>query len=244
MLKTEFRVWCKDRNEWEKDYFVLNSSGRQLHHCGNGFIPVNDENHPISFYTGFKDMNGTKIYGGDILHIIENGNFGGEYYGEVKFLDKWNIYGIIAPEVREISRPKASKCIQSIFNLGFISRHHGNCIALYEIMYGDIPTRDYSKIIVIGNIFQNPEIMLREKELYTQRTMHMFEILKKLHIVQEVSNAYREEKLGRGYSTACRLNPYNPISYLYVPFHFIFAILLLGVLGFIKEKHKNPFKWN
>lgn len=70
-------------------------------------------------------------------------------------------------------------------------------------------------------------------------------ILKKLYIIQEISNKSRTEKIGLGYSTAIRLNPYNPLSYLTLILIFIVGIIMFGFVGFWKEiELKNPFKWN
>lgn len=70
-------------------------------------------------------------------------------------------------------------------------------------------------------------------------------ILRGLFIVQERSNIGRNPKLGKGYSTAYRFNPYNPLSYITVVIALIIGITLYGILGFWKEMDKqNPFKWN
>ena len=73
----------------------------------------------------------------------------------------------------------------------------------------------------------------------------MRKVLKFLKVVQTVSNEGRAEKLGRGFSEAHRINPYNPISYIVIPFAFIIGIILFGVVGVWNEIDKgNPFKWN
>jgi len=41
-------------------------------------------------------------------------------------------------------------------------------------------------------------------------------LLKFLYILQEVSNKGRKTLLGRGYTTAIRYNPYNPLSYIVI----------------------------
>lgn len=69
-----------------------------------------------------------------------------------------------------------------------------------------------------------------------------------LQIVQEVSNDRRYKmglpRLGKGYSKAHRLNPYNPLSYLFLIIIIPITILLLGVLGTLEELNGvNPFKW-
>lgn len=71
------------------------------------------------------------------------------------------------------------------------------------------------------------------------------ELLKTLFVIQEVSNKDRAKKLGRGYSTAVRLNPFNPLSYIAFISAILIGMLLFGIYGFWKEvDHMNPFKWN
>lgn len=70
-------------------------------------------------------------------------------------------------------------------------------------------------------------------------------LLKYLLIIQEVSNKNRTPKLGRGYQTAIRLNPYNPLSYITLFLIIVVGILMFGFVGFWKETDTiNPFKWN
>ena len=73
----------------------------------------------------------------------------------------------------------------------------------------------------------------------------MKKFLKAIRVIQEVSNKGREPKLGRGYSTARRLNPYNPLSYLTIVIIFIVGVIAYGVVGFWEEVDgSNPFKWD
>jgi hypothetical protein len=73
----------------------------------------------------------------------------------------------------------------------------------------------------------------------------MRKVLKYLLVLQEVSNKDREPKLGRGFFTARRLNPYNPLSYVTIVIVFVVGILMFGFVGIWKETDlQNPFKWN
>jgi hypothetical protein len=73
----------------------------------------------------------------------------------------------------------------------------------------------------------------------------MRKFLKAIWVIQEVSNKGRNPKLGRGFSTAKRLNPYNPLSYLTIIILFIVGHILFGVVGVWKQfDTQNPFKWN
>ena len=73
----------------------------------------------------------------------------------------------------------------------------------------------------------------------------MNKILKRLLILQEVSNHNRKPKLGRGFMNARRLNPYNPLSYITVVVSVIAGILMFGFVGITRELDlRNPFKWD
>jgi len=70
----------------------------------------------------------------------------------------------------------------------------------------------------------------------------MRKFLKFIYVLQEVPN--KDRKLGRGFLTAIRLNPYNPLSYLTIVISFVIGILMFGFVGFWKEVDlRNPFKW-
>jgi hypothetical protein len=70
-------------------------------------------------------------------------------------------------------------------------------------------------------------------------------ILKSLWILQEVDQENKEKKLGRGFMTARRLNPFNPLSYIALIIIFIVALLMFGFVGMWEEMDlRNPFKWD
>lgn len=71
----------------------------------------------------------------------------------------------------------------------------------------------------------------------------MKEFLKYIFVLQEVSNKNKTPKLGRGFSKALRINPYNPLSYITIILYLIAGIIMFGVVGFWEE-FKNPFKWD
>lgn len=69
-------------------------------------------------------------------------------------------------------------------------------------------------------------------------------LLKKLMILEVVSNKGRNPKLGKGFTEAYRFNPYNPLSYLTITIVLIVGVIMFGVVGIWKEVDvKNPFKW-
>jgi len=61
----KFRVWCKDRNEWEKDECLLRGDGTLFHRVGNNFVQLLPNNHIIEWFTGLLDKNGVEIFEGD-----------------------------------------------------------------------------------------------------------------------------------------------------------------------------------
>lgn len=69
-----------------------------------------------------------------------------------------------------------------------------------------------------------------------------------LKILQEVSNTQRDKeglpRLGKGYNNAMRLNPYNPISYIFYIFLVIGQTTCLFFETLYETLSYNPFKWD
>ncbi len=71
----------------------------------------------------------------------------------------------------------------------------------------------------------------------------MKKFLKYIYVLQIVPN--KDRKLGKGYSQAIRLNPYNPLSYITIIVSIIIGVLMFGFVGFWNEVDlRNPLKWN
>lgn len=73
----------------------------------------------------------------------------------------------------------------------------------------------------------------------------MKKFLQKIFVLQVVSNKGKNPKLGRGFTKAYRLNPWNPLSYITFILFWIIGILMFGFVGVWKKvETRNPFKWN
>ena len=68
-----YRLWCKDKNEWEKDSWVILPNGNLMWvEYGNLVGGVYMKNHILVRSTEFKDIDGKEIYEGDIIRYWDN----------------------------------------------------------------------------------------------------------------------------------------------------------------------------
>jgi hypothetical protein len=74
--------------------------------------------------------------------------------------------------------------------------------------------------------------------------MTVYKALKFIGVIEEVSNEGKSPKLGHGYFKAHRLNPCNPLTYVWLLFSVVVVLVLFGVMGLKDLTEENPFKWS
>ena len=68
MSRMKYRVWCKNKQKYEKNPCFLTTDGKlyQYGHCG-GMLRLKDDTHIVEECTDIPDKNGKIIYVGDIV---------------------------------------------------------------------------------------------------------------------------------------------------------------------------------
>jgi uncharacterized phage protein (TIGR01671 family) len=123
----QFKVWCHDKKEWEKDECVMSQNGNIYHLRNDRVLRIRTDMHKAVFYTGLHDRNGKCIYEGDILKCYTKSN---PSLSQDTFVVRFSI---------------------DAYKNGFVA-----CTLPHELSYIELW---YDEIEVIGNIFENPELL-------------------------------------------------------------------------------------
>ena len=94
-MKNKFRVWCKNKNDWEKNPCVMSQDGNIFQYQHGRLIPCLGDTHIAVFFTGFRDNKrtiefprGEELYVGDTVRVwfpgIENHM---DVFEEIKMID-------------------------------------------------------------------------------------------------------------------------------------------------------------
>ena len=125
-------LWCKNKNEWEKDSWVILPNGNiAWTKYGNIVGCANPKNHTLVRSIGLKDKNGKEIYEGDIVEFILSKK---KHIGEIHYKELEGFY----------------------LKFTYIYDNH-------EYDFSIINLNDpHRNVKVIGNVYENPELLERE----------------------------------------------------------------------------------
>lgn len=131
----KFRCWCVNKNQWETGKVYLDNEGRIY----DDFHRVKEETHIINFWTGLKDKTGKLIYEGDIL----------KFYAQ----------SIIDAMAREPLKERIGVAVWNEEELKFdVSVDNGK-----NVVPNLCKKTDDNNFEIIGNIYENPELLEEKK---------------------------------------------------------------------------------
>lgn len=144
MPENRFRVWCKNRNEWENDYTFLNDAGSLFHQNESGYtLSLNEKTHIIDRCIGRKDKAGKTVYESSIF------KFDGEIY-RIEYVEDFLTWAIFTERdwvLFQGGNNHFKYCYSDEYSTYF----------LHEL--------DSYEFEIIGTKFENPELLTTDQGL-------------------------------------------------------------------------------
>ena len=141
MREIKFRAWDKAHKFMAYNKKAAISFNGRLK-TNAGFRDIEETDYELMQYTGLKDKNGAEIYEGDILSHETN-------YEPYKCVMEWHD-----------NLGSCGCCYDDCKSVGFVGRVLPNT----EYKYSSLAS-GYSEMIIIGNKYENPDLMKDETNL-------------------------------------------------------------------------------
>ena len=142
MREIKFRAWDKMGGLWI-DRFAIDEDGQVLLHDTQNYYLTDAVEPVLMQYTGLKDKNGKEIYEGDIVRILYT-DWASKSQDDSRTLEQYLI---------DIAHVGSIVYKAPTFEINFGIGKYG------DNDYGSIKPGRHGYIEVIGNIYENPELI-------------------------------------------------------------------------------------
>ena len=151
----EIKFRAKHGKEWV--YGDLHLLSKMLHIHTDPFTKKSINIETIGQYTGLKDKNGKEIYEGDILRVEEFKNESGPIEKSEEFYEVFDLEDVKGEKQREYTSPVSWE--DGSFVISVNRKGDTDLSALFGDMRLSFPIFIFE---VIGNIYDNPELINKE----------------------------------------------------------------------------------